>query len=111
VNINYRFPGAYIESNLATVRNTPVLTIGNHLAVIQLIVTMDGIAKHVPIGIIFEVAKSSVSRHIPHQTAAFFAANTPARQLFLSNTTAIADATDREVRETAKHQPLLCGER
>lgn len=25
VNINYRFPGVYIESNLATVRNTPVI--------------------------------------------------------------------------------------
>jgi len=45
VNINYRFPGVYIESNLATVRHTPV-SIGPNFAVIALIITIDAIAKH-----------------------------------------------------------------
>jgi hypothetical protein len=45
VNINYRFPSVYIESNLATVRNTPVLS-GHKLAVVEWIITIDEIAKH-----------------------------------------------------------------
>ncbi|WP_445171448.1 hypothetical protein [Microcoleus sp.] len=44
VNINYRFPGVYIESNLATVRHTPVFC--HKFAVIEWIVTIDAIAKH-----------------------------------------------------------------
>jgi len=45
VNINYRFPGVYIESNLATVRHTPVL-ISHKFAVIEWIITIDAIAQH-----------------------------------------------------------------
>jgi hypothetical protein len=45
VNINYRFPSVYIESNLATVPNTPVL-IGDKFAVVEWIITIDAIAKH-----------------------------------------------------------------
>jgi hypothetical protein len=45
VNINYRFPGVYIESNLATVRNTPVL-ICHKFAVLEGIITIEAIAKH-----------------------------------------------------------------
>ena len=44
VNINYRFPGVYIESNLATVGNTPVL-ICHKFAVIEWIITTDALAK------------------------------------------------------------------
>ena len=42
--MNYRFPGVYIESNLVTVRNTPVLICRN-FAVIELILTIDSIQK------------------------------------------------------------------
>ena len=45
VNINYRFPSVYIESNLATVRQTRVL-ICHKFAIIELIITIDAIAKH-----------------------------------------------------------------
>jgi hypothetical protein len=45
VNINYRFPSLYIESNLAAVRSTPVL-IGDKFAVVEWIITIDAIAKH-----------------------------------------------------------------
>jgi len=44
VNINYRFPSVYIESNLATVRNTPVL-LGDKFAVVAWIITIDAITK------------------------------------------------------------------
>jgi hypothetical protein len=44
VNINYRFPSVYIESNLATVRSTPVLS-GDKFAVVAWIITIDAIAK------------------------------------------------------------------
>jgi hypothetical protein len=44
VNINYRFPGVYIESNLATVRHTPVFC--HNFAVIEWIITIDAIAKY-----------------------------------------------------------------
>ena len=45
VNINYRFPSLYIESNLATVRHTRVL-ICDKFAAIEWIITIDAIAKH-----------------------------------------------------------------
>jgi hypothetical protein len=45
VNINYPFPSVYIESNLATVRSTPVLS-GDKFAVVAWIITIDAIAKH-----------------------------------------------------------------
>ena len=45
VNINYRFPSLYIESNLATVRHTRVL-IGHKFAAIAWIIKIDAIAKH-----------------------------------------------------------------
>ena len=44
VNINYRFPSVYIESNLATVRHTPAFC--HKFAVIELIITIDAIAKY-----------------------------------------------------------------
>ncbi|MGB3265097.1 MAG: hypothetical protein WBA89_14230 [Microcoleus sp.] len=36
-------------------------------------------------------------------------ANTPARQLFLSKITELAEAADRNVRETEKHQTFTVG--
>jgi hypothetical protein len=44
VKINYGFPGVYIESNLRTVRNTPLFC--HKFAVIEWIITIDAIAKH-----------------------------------------------------------------
>ncbi|MEG4026533.1 hypothetical protein [Microcoleus sp. S13C4] len=56
MNINYRFPDVYIESNRSTVRNIPV-SISPNFAVIALIITMAASAKHYPIGIIFMSTK------------------------------------------------------
>ena len=44
VNINYRFPSVYIESNLVTVRHTSVFS--HKFAVIEWIITIDAIAQH-----------------------------------------------------------------
>jgi hypothetical protein len=47
VNINYRFPGVYIEFNRPTVRNTPV-SICQNFAVIAMIITMDASTEQFP---------------------------------------------------------------
>jgi len=72
VNINYRFPGVYIESNLATVRHTPVFC--HNFGVIEWIILMR--SPNTSSRDNFAVSESSSRRQVTHQKAAFFEVNT-----------------------------------
>jgi hypothetical protein len=49
---------------------------GDKFAVVAWIITIDAIAKHLPIEIILQVSETSPIRQIPHQKAAFLEVKT-----------------------------------